>query len=69
MYMKYIHYRFLQYRVATKSELIKTNLVESDKCHSTDTMTHLYTCELFFFFVNFFLSEILAVPACNNVLL
>ena len=49
MYMKYVQYRFLHYRMATKYELLKMNLVESDKCafcNNTETIEHLlYNCE------------------------
>ena len=49
MHMKYIQYSFLHYRVATKYELLKMNLVESGKCafcNNTETIEHLlYNCE------------------------
>ena len=49
MCMKYIQYRFIHHRVATKYELLKMNLVESDKCafcNNTETIEHLlYNCE------------------------
>ena len=49
MYMEYIQYRFLHYRVATKYELLKMDLVEFDKCafcNNTETIEHLlYNCE------------------------
>ena len=38
MYMKYIQYRFLHYRVATKYELFKMNIVEFSSEHGTQSM-------------------------------
>ena len=42
MLMKYIQYRFLHYRVATKYGLLKMNLVESDRCAFCDNTETLY---------------------------
>ena len=49
MYMRYIQYRILHYRIATKRELVKTKILDDEKCcfcSEVDTLEHLlYKCE------------------------
>ena len=49
MYMRYIQDRILQYRIATKRELVKMKILDDEKCcfcSEVKTLEHLlYKCE------------------------
>ena len=48
MYVRYIQYRILNYRIATNRELVKMNIAQDDKCSfcgDVETLQHLvYKC-------------------------